>query len=188
MPLSLNNRKDIIANRISILKGHRTIDVLETIDAVSGLAPETLNSLEKLATALNNDSGFFTTVTTALENKADTSTTYTESATNTLLDTKVDDTEMTNYATKADTFTKTEVSQKITVLVGGAPVLLDTLKELSDALGADHNFSATMLNKLAGKSNQFTTIAPLLLEIDPLDPALLKVSADVPPNRKPTEK
>ena len=59
MPLSLNNSKDIIANSISIIKGNRTIDVLETIDAVSGLAPETLNSLEKLATAMNNDSSFF---------------------------------------------------------------------------------------------------------------------------------
>ena len=58
MPLSLSNSKDIVANSISIIKGNRTIDVLETIDAVSGLAPETLNSLEKLATAMNNDSSF----------------------------------------------------------------------------------------------------------------------------------
>ncbi len=70
MPLSLNNSKDIVANSISVLKGNRTIDVLETIDSLSGLAPATLNSLEKLATALNNDSGFFTTVKTALDSKA----------------------------------------------------------------------------------------------------------------------
>ena len=78
MPLSLNNSKDIVANSISILKGNRTIDDLETIDAVSGLAPDTLNSLEKLATALNNDSGFFNTVATAIGSKADKSTTYTK--------------------------------------------------------------------------------------------------------------
>ena len=71
MPLSLNNSKDIIANSISILKGNRTIDVLETIDAVSGLAPETLNSLEKLATAMNNDPGFFTTLSTDIDAKQD---------------------------------------------------------------------------------------------------------------------
>ena len=58
MPLSLNNGKDIVANSLSIIKGNNTIDVLETIDAVQGLAPETLNSLEKLATALNGDSTF----------------------------------------------------------------------------------------------------------------------------------
>ena len=71
MLLSLNNRKDIVANSISIIKGNRTIDVLETIDAVSGLAPETLNSLEKLATAMNNDPGFFTTLSTDIDAKQD---------------------------------------------------------------------------------------------------------------------
>ncbi len=68
MPLSLNNSRDIVANSISFIEGSRIIDVLETIDAVCGLAPETLNSLEKLATALNNRSGFFNTVATALNN------------------------------------------------------------------------------------------------------------------------
>ncbi len=95
----MNNSEDIVANSISVLKGNRTIDVLETIDSLSGLAPETLNSLEKLATALNNDFGFFNTVTAALNNKADKSTTYTRSVANGLLDAKVDDTEMTNYPT-----------------------------------------------------------------------------------------
>ena len=59
MPVSLNNSKDIVANSLSIIKGNKTIDVLETIDAVQGLAPETLNSLENLANALNGDSTFF---------------------------------------------------------------------------------------------------------------------------------
>ena len=100
MPLSLNNSKDIVANSISIIKGNKTVDLLSSLDAVAGLAPATLNSLEKLATALNNDSGFFSTVTAAIDNKADKSTTYTRGATNDLLDAKVDDIEMTNYATK----------------------------------------------------------------------------------------
>ena len=142
MPLSLNNRKDILADSVAVFKGNRTIDLLESLDSVTGLAPATLNSLEKLAKALNDDAGFFTTVTTALSNKAETSNTYTRSATNTLLDAKVDDTEMASYATNV------AVDQKITDLVGGAPVLLNTLKELSDALGADKNFSTTVLNKI----------------------------------------
>jgi hypothetical protein len=58
MPISLNNSKDIVANSVSIIKGNRTSDLVETIDAVQGFAPETLNSLEKLATAMNNDSSF----------------------------------------------------------------------------------------------------------------------------------
>jgi predicted ATP-grasp superfamily ATP-dependent carboligase len=123
MPVSLNNSKDIIANSVSVIKGNKTIDVIETIDAVQGLAPETLNSLEKLATALNNDSNYFQTVSAAISTKADTATV------NTLLDAKVDDTEMVNYATKATTYTKTEVDDKCNNIIAGAPNALNTLKE-----------------------------------------------------------
>ena len=97
MPLSLNNSKDIVANSISVIQGNRTIDVLETVNAVQGLAPETLNSLEKLATALNNDSNYFQTVSSAIATKADKTTTYTKIETNTLLDDKVDYAEFTLY-------------------------------------------------------------------------------------------
>ena len=69
MALSLTNSKDIVANSITVIQGNRSIDLLETIDAVTGLAPDTLNSLEKLATALNNDSNFFNFVTNGLNNK-----------------------------------------------------------------------------------------------------------------------
>ena len=78
MPVSLSNSKDIVANSISLIRGNRLINVLETIDAVQGLAPETLNSLEKLASALNNDSNYFQTVSGAISNKADAATTYTK--------------------------------------------------------------------------------------------------------------
>ncbi len=60
MPLSLNNSKDIVANSVSVIQGSKTIDLIETGDAVQGLAPETMNSLEKLATTLNDDSSFLT--------------------------------------------------------------------------------------------------------------------------------
>ena len=92
MPLSLNNSKDIVANSLCIIKGNKTIDVLETIDAAQGLALETLNSLEKLANALNGDSTFSQTVSTAISNKADAATTYNKNTVNSLLDAKVDDT------------------------------------------------------------------------------------------------
>jgi hypothetical protein len=152
MPLSLNNSKDLVVNSISILKGNKTIDLIESLDAVQGLAPETLNSLEKLATALNNDSSFLNTVTTAVADKADKSTTYTQSVVHGFLDAKVDDTEMVNYATKADTFTKAEVKDKFTNSIAGAPDALNTLKDLSDALGADQNFSTTVATSLGLKT------------------------------------
>jgi hypothetical protein len=39
--------------------------------------------------------------------------------------------------------------QKVADLVNGAPAILDTLKELSDALGADGNFAVTITNSIA---------------------------------------
>lgn len=43
------------------------------------------------------------------------------------------------------------VTAALSALAGAAPAALDTLKELADALGNDPNFSATVLNALAGK-------------------------------------
>ena len=120
MPISLNNSKDIVANSVSIIRGNRTIDLVETIDAVQGFAPSTLNSLEKLATAMNNDPAFFTALSTSINDKADKSTTYTQSVTNGLLDKKVDDTEMTDYALK--TYVATAVGTKQATLSNGTEV------------------------------------------------------------------
>lgn len=44
------------------------------------------------------------------------------------------------------------IATAITNLVNGSPAVLDTLKELSDALGADPNFATTMANALALKA------------------------------------
>jgi hypothetical protein len=49
--------------------------------------------------------------------------------------------------------TDTKISEAIASLVDTAPATLDTLKELSDALGGDENFSTTVLNKI-GEVNQ----------------------------------
>ena len=120
MPISLNNSKDIVANSVSVIRGNRTIDLVETIDAVQGFAPSTLNSLEKLATAMNNDPAFFTSLSTSIGNKADKSNTYTQIVTNGLLDKKVDDTEMTDYALK--TYVTTAVGTKQATLTTGTAV------------------------------------------------------------------
>jgi hypothetical protein len=45
------------------------------------------------------------------------------------------------------------VDTKVASLVNGAPGTLDTLKELSDALGADANFATTVANSIALKAN-----------------------------------
>ena len=46
---------------------------------------------------------------------------------------------------------------KFTNIINGAPDALNTLKELSDALGADANFSGTIVNQLGGKTDKSTT-------------------------------
>ena len=147
MPVSLNNSKDIVANSVSVIKGNKLIDVLETVDAIQGLAPETLNSLEKLAAALGGDANYFNTVTTALSNKANTATTYSKTTVDSLLDNKVDDAEMVNKANAADVYTKTamdtelnkkanavnvytktDVDTKINAIKDDAPPNMNTLK------------------------------------------------------------
>lgn len=55
-------------------------------------------------------------------------------------------------AVYTSTQTDTAISTQINALVGGAPGLLDTLKELADALGDDPNFAATMTAALAAKA------------------------------------
>ena len=47
--------------------------------------------------------------------------------------------------------TETYVQGQIEALIGGAPEALDTLKELSAALGDDADFASTMTQQLAGK-------------------------------------
>lgn len=47
---------------------------------------------------------------------------------------------------------------KISELINGAPGVLDTLKELSDALGGDENFATTISTQLSGVSGRLDTI------------------------------
>lgn len=45
------------------------------------------------------------------------------------------------------------INAAIAAVVGAAPASLDTLKELSDALGGDANFAATVTSQIAAKAN-----------------------------------
>lgn len=55
----------------------------------------------------------------------------------------------------ADATAKADAARQaaIAAVTNSAPAVLDTLKELSDALGSDPNFATTMATNLAGKSN-----------------------------------
>ena len=67
-------------------------------------APATLNTLKELATALNNDQNFSTSVTNLIGTKANQSTTYTN--------TEVDS-NLILQATQSTTYTKTEVDNDL---------------------------------------------------------------------------
>ena len=124
MPVSVNNNRDTVATSVSILKNNSTLDVDNQVAITS----------------------------TILDTKADKNTTYTIAIANEILDTKVDDTEMVNYAVKIDTYTKSDIASKFTNIIAGAPDALNTLKEISDALGADANYSSTVLTELGKKA------------------------------------
>ena len=49
---------------------------------------------------------------------------------------------------KAEQDAKDYADQKVAALVNSAPAVLDTLKELSDALGGDQNFAVTVANQI----------------------------------------
>ena len=64
--------------------------------------------------------------------------------------------ELANKADKVDTLTPVQVDARIQAVVGAAPVALDTLIELAEALGNDPDFAATMTAELGKKANVTT--------------------------------
>ena len=103
------------------------------IDAVVGLAPETLNTLSELADALGDNPDFLNDLATkeSPELTGVPTAPTADSTTNT-----------TQIATTAF------VQAKVNALVNGAPQLLDTLSELSAALNNDADFATTIANEL----------------------------------------
>lgn len=62
--------------------------------------------------------------------------------------------------------TTTEVETMISDLVDSAPAALDTLKELSAALGDDPNFAATIATQMGNKANTSDFVEITNAEID----------------------
>ncbi len=83
MNVSLTNRDDIIANSYSLVTSNGSVvDLLDVVQrSVVGLPPATLNTIEKLSTAISNDPNYFTTTQAAINDKVSTSTLNTTFAT-----------------------------------------------------------------------------------------------------------
>ena len=80
MPLNRTNSVDTVANSISLIKGHKVENldtvITEGLTNVTGSSPENMETIEKVAAALDNDPDFFTTVNDRIDLKADQTTTY----------------------------------------------------------------------------------------------------------------
>ena len=80
--LNLNNTEQIICDSIFLIKGDDIKNIhdlfLSKSDAadIVGLAPETLNSLQEIANSIGNDSNFFNTITTQINQKRNISDSY----------------------------------------------------------------------------------------------------------------
>ncbi|WP_089705106.1 phage tail protein [Escherichia coli] len=130
-----------------------TAFVQAALTALINGAPATLDTLKKIAAAINNDPKFSTTINNALALKAPLSSpalTGTPTA-----PTAAQSVNNTQIATTAF------VKSAIAAMVGSAPAALDTLNELAAALGNDPNFATTMLNALAGKQPLDNTLTNL---------------------------
>ena len=120
--LSLTNSRDIKCNSIFLNYNNNIENILNIfsfksdISNITGLAPETLNTLQELATAMGNNPDFFNYVNQQLNLKRNISDSYDKTYIDTLinlyytklqvdnaLNTKLNLTEITNYYTKLQT-------------------------------------------------------------------------------------
>ena len=150
-----------MANSVSIIRGNSVIDLLETVSDIKGLAPDTLDSLEKLANAMDNNPDFYTNVAQAINQKADTSYVNTQLATkaaSSSVYTKSEtDDKLNSKADQSTTYTKTQVDTNFSNLIGAAPQALNTLQELASALSNDGNYATTVQNQFNLKADKTDT-------------------------------
>ena len=124
---------------------------------------------------MNNDPNFFTAISTAIGDKADKSTTYTRLVTNDLLDKKVDDTEMADYALKTDVTSAVNTRQATlgngTAITNSQAILAtDKIKNIVPGTGIsmvsnDNNITITGVDAY-NKDEITTKIQTINTEID----------------------
>lgn len=121
-----------------------TAFVQAAITAIIDGSPSALDTLKKIADAINNDPQFSQTINGALALKAPLlSPAFTGMPTAPTASQGTNNTQIANTAF---------VKAAITALINGAPGTLDTLKEIAAAINNDPNFSTTINNALALKA------------------------------------
>ena len=131
------------------------------ITALVNSAPGVLDTLNELASAINDDENFAVTITNQISNAYSNAVSYTDGEISTLY------TNVTSYADDGDAETYANatayadgvagdayanavlyVDTEIGNLVNSAPGVLDTLNELAEAIGDDDNFFVTVNNNI----------------------------------------
>jgi archaellum component FlaC len=156
--------------------------VNDAISDVVGLAPEALDTLNELASAIGDDPDFVNTIGNALTQKADITyvdgeiTTLSETAqgyaedaeenAKAFVDTIVGD--LTVDGTGGNTVTD-RIASAVAGLVDSSPETLNTLSELAAALGDDPNFATTVATDIGTKVSKSgdTMTGDLSLAQDP---------------------
>lgn len=139
---------------------------------------------DELTVKINKNTGDIVTVNTNLTNRieeVDTTLSNEIDELREVVEIGYDDTEIRN--TLASKASYTYVEQQIQKITGVPPTVLDTLEELSAAIGYDPNFAVTIAEKLGSKLDReqtielFKEVAPtLIVESDPTVPAWAKKS------------
>lgn len=156
---------DFIDSPELVLESELATAVEALVNQILDGAPGSLDTLKELAASIGNDSDFVGTVLTALEGKVD-SETFAEVVATLSTKTELSDA-VAPLATKTELSdaisplaTKTELSEAaqsaINQILDGAPNALDTLNELSAAIGDDADFAGSIVSALSGKVDQST--------------------------------
>ena len=173
---TINNQVDLIANSLSLINSDGTLSDVKHLIATAAedltgiLTTESITTIGALSAALDNNPNYFQDTQDAIDSKANQSTSYLKSEVNTLLDAKQNELTLTsplmwNFDPEnplinniiVDSYSKSEVDNKFSVLTSGAPSALDTFLEISQALNSDPNLASTLTTQIATKAPQATT-------------------------------
>jgi hypothetical protein len=143
-----NNPHNVTKQQVGLGSVDNTMDIDKPVSMATQTALDLKADRADLSRHLMNDSNphQVTKVQVGLGNVDDTADINKpiSTATQTALDLKAD---------------KTYVNEQVSSLVNGSPELLDTLKELSAAIGDDANFAATLSTQLGNKLDKTVPLA-----------------------------
>ena len=121
--------------------------------------PDVINSIEKIANSIHNDPHFYETVMNTINQSVTNANDQIRADMNNHINNKTDAHDMDNRLSRLRDELRLYADNKISDVVASAPAILDTLKELADALGNDPNFSATIMNRIGEKLDKSEVVS-----------------------------